>query len=617
MSRIFGWLDPAIEPRATAGLIAKMGDAGAPERARATTFLALPGAAIGLRGGVLPADLAQTQTCLAAVQGPVRWHDAAIGREAAERGAAAAILAAYARDGEDVLPQLGGAFALALVDTARRLVLLAVDRIGIRTMCFAATPGGIAFGTSVDQVAAHPAVAAEVSRQAVFDYLYCHAVPSPETILTGVEKLLPAERVLFADGRAARRFYWQLRYLPDERTGEAGQAEEFRGLLRAGVARAIDGADPAAVGAFLSGGTDSSTVAGLLGEASGRPAETYSIGFAAEGFDEMSYARIAAKHFGANAHEHYVTPREVADAIPLVARAYDEPFGNASAVPTYCCAKLARGDGRSILLAGDGGDEVFGGNARYAKQKLFEWYGALPAPLRHWLVEPLALRLPGAARIPPLRKLASYVRQANVPLPDRLESYNLLEREMLEAVFEPEFLRAVDRTRPAQLAREVYFRTGSRSPVDRMMHLDLKQTLADNDLRKVNRMCELAGVEVRYPLLDDALVEFSGRLSPAQKVRRLELRHFFKRALAGFLPPETIAKEKHGFGLPFGVWMRTDPDLGALARDGLERFARRGWMRAAFVGRLLDAHRDVHATYFGTTIWVTVMLEHWLAARGR
>jgi asparagine synthase (glutamine-hydrolysing) len=617
MSRIFGWLDPAVEPRATASLISKMGDAGASDRQRATTFLALPGATIGIRGGVVPADLAQTETSLAAVQGTARWHDASLAREAGERGTAATLLAAYARGGEEVLTQLGGAFALALVDTSRKLALLAVDRMGVRTMCFAVTPGGIVFGTAVDQVAAHPAVVAAVSRQAVFDYLYYHTIPSPETIFAGVEKLRPAERVLLADGRAARRFYWQLRYVPDRRTGEAGQAREFRELLRAGVARATDDTDPAQVGAFLSGGTDSSTVAGLLGEVSGRAADTYSIGFAADGFDEMAYARIAAKHFGANTHEHYVTPREVADAIPLVARAYDEPFGNASAVPTYYCAKLARDDGRKVLLAGDGGDEVFGGNARYAKQKLFEWYGALPGPLRRWLIEPLALRLPGADRVPPLRKLASYVRQANVPLPERLESYNLLEREMLEAVFEPDFLSEVDRTRPAQLAREVYFRTGSRSPVDRMMHLDLKQTLADNDLRKVNRMCELAGVEVRYPLLDDALVDFSGRLAPAQKVRWLELRHFFKRALRDFLPPETITKTKHGFGLPFGVWMHTDPDLGELARDGLERFARRGWMREAFVQRLLDAHRDVHATYFGTTIWVTVMLEHWLAARGR
>jgi len=617
MSRIFGWLDPAIEPRATADLIAKMGAAGAADGARATTFLALPGAAIGYRSGVLPADLAQAEACLAAVQGTVRWHDDSLAREAAERGTAATLLAAYGREGEEVLARLGGAFALALVDTSRKLALLAIDRMGIRTLCFAATPRGVVFGTTVDQVAAHPSTAAAIDPQAVFDYLYYHAVPSPETILAGVEKLQPGERVLFSAGRAARRFYWQLRHVPDGQTGEDGQAREFRELLRSGVARAIDGADAAAVGAFLSGGTDSSTVAGLLGEVSGRPADTYSIGFAAEGFDEMGYARIAARHFRTSAHEHYVTPREVADAIPRIAQAYDEPFGNASAAPTYCCAKLARADGRSILLAGDGGDEIFGGNARYAKQKLFEWYGALPAPLRRWLVEPLALRLPGADCVPPLRKLASYVRQANVPLPERLEAYNLLEREMLETVFEPDFLRTVDRGRPAELAREVYFRTGSRSAVDRMMHLDLKQTLADNDLRKVNRMCELAGIEVRYPLLDDALVEFSGRLAPAQKVRRLELRHFFKRALADFLPPETIAKTKHGFGLPFGVWMRSDPDLAELARASLERFARRGWMREAFVQRLLDAHRDVHATYFGTTIWVTVMLEHWLAARAR
>lgn len=166
-------------------------------------------------------------------------------------------------------------------------------------------------------------------------------------------------------------------------TGAAGNfeaaAERFRGLLRQGVRRCLD---EAPFGSFLSGGTDSSTVSGLVSELSGLPAEAYSIGFDAEGFDETEYARLAAKHFGCNLHEYYVTPADVRAAIPQVAAAYDEPFGNASAVPAYLCARRAAQDGRTILLAGDGGDEIFGGNARYAKQKVFEAYWAIPGPLR-------------------------------------------------------------------------------------------------------------------------------------------------------------------------------------------------------------------------------------------
>jgi len=347
----------------------------------------------------------------------------------------------------------------------------------------------------------------------------------------------------------------------------------------------------------------------------GQPIDTYSIGFEAEGFDEMDYARITSRHFGSRAHEYYVTPRDVADAIPLIAGSYDEPFGNASAVPTYCCARLARQDGKALLLAGDGGDEIFGGNARYAKQKVFEWYGALPSGMRRALIEPVLFSGPWVERIALLRKAMSYAQQARTPLPDRLEAYNFLEREVLRDVFEPDFLATVDPQQPRTIAGDVYARTTSESPVNRMMHLDLKKILADNDLRKVNGMCELAGIAVRYPLLDDELVAFSGRLSARQKVRGLKLRYFFKEALKDFLPRETLVKSKHGFGLPFGLWLQRDATLRELAHDSLTQFKRRGYVRPDYLDRLLHLHESSHASYFGVMIWIIIMLEHWLRAR--
>jgi asparagine synthase (glutamine-hydrolysing) len=267
------------------------------------------------------------------------------------------------------------------------------------------------------------------------------------------------------------------------------------------------------------------------------------------------------------------------------------------------------------MLAGDGGDEIFGGNARYARQKLFEAYGAAPAAVRRWLVEPLAFGMPGGDRIAPLRKLKSYIRQASVPLPERLETYNFLQRTPLADVFEPEFLDAVDAAEPLSLQRDAYRSALTSSPVNRMMHLDLEFTLADNDLRKVTRMCEVAGVEARYPLIDDALVEFSGALPPSLKVRGLRLRYFFKQALKDFLPAETLAKTKHGFGMPFGLWLRDYRPLAALARQSLDAFARRGIVKPGYLAQLLQQHGSGHATYFGVMIWVIVMLEHWLAAR--
>jgi asparagine synthase (glutamine-hydrolysing) len=215
-----------------------------------------------------------------------------------------------------------------------------------------------------------------------------------------------------------------------------------------------------------------------------------------------------------------------------------------------------------------------------------------------------------------MRKLRSYVEQARIPLPDRLESYNFLCRTDLASMLEPEFLASVCTDHPSALMREVYERTESRSPLNRMMHLDLKQTLADNDLRKVNAMCRLAGIDVRYPMLDDELVALSGMVPPSGKVKGTRLRPFFKESLQDLLPAEVIAKTKHGFGLPFGVWMLGHPPLYELAGDSLAAFRSRGYLRLSYLDRLLEQQRrSGHPSYYGVMVWVITMLEQWLRSR--
>jgi asparagine synthase (glutamine-hydrolysing) len=548
---------------------------------------------------------------LVSLFGEIRWESEELARIAGDLGSAAAASRAYQTHGADCVLHMHGPFALAVFDGTHQKGLLAIDRMGIRSLSFAPTRGGIVFGSTAAVVAAHPAIGRRLCMQGIYNYLYCENVPAPGSIYEGVTKLLPGQRLVLNGTDIRTDFYWRLNYRDSAELPEPALRAEFRRLLRECVSRTATGD---AVGTFLSGGTDSSTVTGLLTELRGQPVDTYSIGFEAEGFDEMDYARITSRHFQSRAHEYYVTPRDVSDTIPLIAAACDEPFGNASAVPTYCCARMARADGKTLLLAGDGGDELFGGNERYAKQKLFEWYQLAPSTLRDSLIEPLLLGPSWVQSVPLLRKASSYVQQARIPLPDRLETYNFLERELLTDIFEPDFLKAVDPEQPRNIAREVYKRADSRSPVSRIMHLDLKETLADNDLRKVNGMCELAGIEVRYPMLDDDLVAFSGCLSPAQRVKGLQLRYFFKKALKDFLAPETIAKAKHGFGLPFGLWMQRDATLRQIAVDNLGSFKRRGYVRPDYVDRLLDLHGSAHASYFGVMIWIIMMLEQWLRA---
>jgi asparagine synthase (glutamine-hydrolysing) len=613
MSGMCGWIDSPLESGQANGVLADMlghlvGRNAAPDRS-----IVARTSAIAARIGLVPVNTHLAGPLMVAAQGHIVWTSPELKALAAQRGDPCAVGEAYRRHGDECLQHMSGPFAVAVVDADCASGLLAVDRMGRHTMCYATPQGQFVFGSTAESVAAHPKVGCELSPQGMFNYLYCHVVPSPGTIYQSIFKLQPGECVAFRNGAVDRHFYWQLKYNDDGAESFAALEGGFRRILREAAVRAIAGNTE--IGAFLSGGTDSSTVTGLLTELSGKPARTYSIGFSADGFDEMKYARITARHFSAQAHEYYLTPADVVDAIPIIAQAYDEPFGNESAVPTYFCAKMARADGIQVLLAGDGGDEIFGGNVRYARQKLFEPYHSIPAGLRRGLVEPLVFGIPGGDTIAPLRKLKSYVRQASIPLPDRLESYNFLHRSPLAEIFEPEFLAAIDVTQPTALLREVYQRTASVSPVNRMMHLDLKITLADNDLRKVSRMCEAAGVEVRYPLIDDAVVKFSGEVPASLKVKGLQLRHFFKQALKDFLPPETIVKAKHGFGLPFGLWLKDHRPLAVLVDESLDAFQGRGIIKPAYVKELLHQHRTSYATYYGTMIWVIMMLERWLAAR--
>ena len=549
--------------------------------------------------------------CAAIVLGRPRWPDAALAARAQSDGQAAAVLAAWRDGGEHVLQAMQGNFAVVLVDTRQRRVVLAIDRSGIERLCFTLVGETLVFSTSARAVARHPLVAASISQQALYEYLYCHMVPSPDTAFVGVEKLLPAQAITFTGDALTRHFYWQLGYDIDNTSDEATLRQRFLDLTEQGVARQNDEQRP--TGAFLSGGTDSSTVSGMLGKVSGKAAETFSIGFDEEGFDELEFARITSRHFGTKPHEYYVTADDVVEAMPLIASAYDEPFGNASAAPTYFCARMAREHGIEVVLAGDGGDEFFGGNERYAKQGVFERYHRVPSLLRN-IVEPLVMKFPLGGSIMPLRKARSYLQQARVPLPDRMETYNFLHRSPLQEILEPEFLKAVDTERPLELAREAYFRCGSAEMIERMMHLDHKTTLADNDLRKVTRMCEAAGVEVRFPFLDDDLIAFSGQLKPEHKVHKGRLRVLFKDALRGFLPDETISKSKHGFGLPFGIWLNEHGALKQLAEDALISLGKRGIVRPGYLDYLRREHASGHASYYGVMIWVLVELELWLQA---
>ena len=524
---------------------------------------------------------------------------------AREQGAEAAWRRAFAAGGPHAAAAVDGDFAVALREPGGR-TLLAVDRFAIRTLCYRVEGGELRFAERADALC--DAAGATLDPQALFDYLYFHNIPSPRTVFAGVHRLPPGHYALFENGRLTVAPYWVAEFRDGEQASFDALRERFRTLLHGAVARQLDGSTPAC---FLSGGTDSSTVAGLIGEVASRPAATYSIGFDAAGYDEMEYARLAARHFGCDHHEYYVTPDDLVASIADVAASGDQPFGNSSALPAYYCAKTARADGVSRLLAGDGGDELFGGNSRYAKQRIFGWYGHLPATLRRGLLEPVLASPLG--RAPLLRKGASYVEQARVDMPDRLEMYNLLLRLGVADVLERDFVARISIDAPAREQRAVWAQAVTGQPLNRNLAFDWRYTLAENDLPKVRGAAQLAGIGVGFPFLDRELVDFSLALPAEYKLKGLKLRWFFKEALRGFLPDATLAKKKQGFGLPFGVWLTRHDGLQNLARGSLAGLAARRVVRADFIDRLMNRHLAEHPGYYGEMVWILMMLEQWLA----
>ncbi|MFN3809340.1 MAG: asparagine synthetase B family protein [Roseateles asaccharophilus] len=452
----------------------------------------------------------------------------------------------------------------------------------------------------------------ELNPQAIFDYLYFHFIPSPETIFKGVSRV-PAAHGLVA-GTAELRPLWAPRFAPQSGRSFETLKQEFLRMLRDSVASSMDGSLAAC---FLSGGTDSSTVAGLMRQVSGGEVHGFSIGFEAEGYDEMEYARLAARHFGVRHHEYYVTPGDLVRSIPDMAASLDQPFGNSSVLPAYYCALQAKNAGVSHLLAGDGGDELFGGNARYAKQKVFGYYERLPAPLRQHVLEPLLVDSP-LGRLPLLRKGKSYIEQARVPMPGRLQMYNLLLRLGVDRVLTQDFLAQIDTAAPLRHQEEVWAWAASQqacSDLNRSLAYDWRYTLGESDLPKVRAATELAGLSVAFPMLSEDLLNFSLTLPDDYKLKGQKLRWFFKEALRGFLPDEIISKPKHGFGLPFGPWLLTHQPLHALASDSVKHLASRGLINSSFVQELLGSRLSEHPGYYGEMVWILMMLEQWLRAK--
>jgi asparagine synthase (glutamine-hydrolysing) len=517
----------------------------------------------------------------------------------------------YELEGWQGLRHLRGAFAVALWDPRQDSLWLGADHFGIKQLYYATTQDGLAFASRPSALLAVPGVSGGVDPQVVYDYLNLRAVSSPASIWKGVQRLPPGHFLMVRRGSLTVEPYWDLEY-PERRIGLREAMAATSRHVEEAVAAALGGGPAKETGAFLSGGTDSSTVLGYMARLTGERVPAFSIGFHEERFDELRYADLAARHFNASHEKHIVTADEALGALPALVETYDEPFGNNSAIGTYLCARLAHGCGVRRLLAGDGGDEIFGGNERYASDRVFARYHRLPAVARRGVIEPLLRSLPGGGA-GLIGKAQRYVRRANLSTARRLYSYAFFAAQEGRGLLAPELLAGVEAEGPWRIVEGHFDAVRATSELNRILYMDIKLTLGDNDLVKVTRTSELAGVGVRFPFLDRPLVEFTATLPADFKVRGLEKRYLFKRAFRSLLPAEILAKRKHGFGIPTSDWLRRHGGFRELARESLlSPWARGlGYFRPGALERLFALHESDRTPYYGDQLWTVLMLHLW------
>lgn len=473
--------------------------------------------------------------------------------------------------------------------------------------------GHTAIATDLRLLLNAPGVEREPDLLAVFHYLNFQIIPAPTTICRDVRRMEPGSHLVL-DTQSARNERW---YIPEYAEDLRGSDAQLAGQLRDQIVDDVRAYRPSGQldwGCFLSGGTDSSSIVSILAQqpgVTGKRVQTCSIGFDEDGYDELEFARIASEACGAQPHLDKVDRHRAMALQEAVLAAYDQPNGNASAIPTLAVAELGRKLGFSIMLGGDGGDEIFGGNQRYAKDKVMEGFYGLPSPLK--AAARAIGRTVGGGRNFTLNRVRNFTERASLPNPDRFYTDDSFASDFYDELLTDTFRSRVPQHASRDFMRDIYANGGHAEPLHRIMRLDLQMAIAQNDLVKVHRACKHYDIAARFPYTDPDLIAWTGRLPARYKVRGLNKRHLFKIAMQDILPQAILKKPKQGFGLPIAVWIKEDPVMKAQVQDILtdSRTRQRGWIKPEFVHRLIELHMS-GAWDHSAAIWQLLMLELWM-----
>ncbi|MGI8918013.1 MAG: asparagine synthase (glutamine-hydrolyzing) [Pyrinomonadaceae bacterium] len=519
-----------------------------------------------------------------------------------------AVIHAYDQYGADCPTHLRGMFAFAIWDERTEELFLARDRVGKKPLLYAQLNGGLVFGSEFSALLLHPDISRDVDSEALHHYLSFMCVPAPLTAYRAIRKLEPGHSLRWRKGEIKLERYWQPDFSHKLDISEEEAGERALEILRDAVRVRLMSEVP--LGAFLSGGIDSSAVVALMSEASSEPVKTFSIGFEEQDFSELHHARRIAEHVGAEHHEFIVRP-DAMEVLPLLVEHYGEPYADSSAIPTYYVARETR-QHVTVALNGDGGDESFAGYERYAAMQLAERYHRLPAPLRKLAIQPAIGLLPSSetsrSRI---RDAKRFIQAASLPKRERyLRWVSVFDATAKQELYSADFQRQTANVYPSEILDPWFAHANGSGIVDAALLTDIMTYLPNDLLVKVDIATMAVSLEARSPFLDHHVIEFAASLPEKFKLRGLTTKYLLKRVLKKLLPAENLERRKMGFGVPIGHWFRSQ--MQPFLRETLlsQKALGRGLFKPESVKQMIQLHTSGERDY-AHQLWTLLMLELW------
>ena len=519
-----------------------------------------------------------------------------------------AIVHAYDQYGADCPNHLRGMFAFAIWDERTQELFIARDRVGKKPLLYAHVNGQFVFGSEFSALLQHPDISKDVDFEALNQYLSFMCVPAPLTAYKAIRKLEPGHTLCYRKGNIKIERYWQPDFSKKIAVSEQEAGERTIEILREAVKVRLMSEVP--LGAFLSGGIDSSAVVALMAQESSQPVKTFSIGFEEQDFSELHHARRVAEHVGADHHEFIVRP-DALEVLPILVEHYGEPYADSSAIPTYYVARETRKH-VTVALNGDGGDESFAGYERYAAMRLAERYHRIPAVLRESVVRQAIELMPSSeTKRGRIRDVKRFVQAASLPKVERyIRWVSVFDRQAKHDLVTEHFSRQVQEDSAAGMLNPWFAGANGSGIVDAVLLADIMTYLPNDLLVKVDIATMANSLEARSPFLDHHVIEFAASLPEKYKLRGLTTKYLLKQMLRKLLPAENLDRRKMGFGVPIGHWFRGK--LQTLLRETLlsDASLKRGLFKPEAVKRLVELHTRGERD-FSPQLWTLLMLELW------